>query len=127
MISVFVDLLKVGCRWCDCPGDYGPPTAIYNRLDRWLQRSPGCNLLTEPDEAGVVTKSAAINSTYIKINHAACIVRLNGQLDASVGRSRRDWTTKNHALTDVIGRPYALMLTPGKVSDIKAAPALFER
>jgi hypothetical protein len=32
-----------------------------------------------------------------------------------------------HALTDVIGRPYALMLTAGNVSDIKAAPALLER
>ena len=32
-----------------------------------------------------------------------------------------------HALTDVIGRPYALMLTPGDVSDIEAAPALLER
>lgn len=33
---------------------------------------------------------------------------------------------KTHALTDVV-RPYALMLTPGNVSDIKAAPALLER
>ena len=40
---------------------------------------------------------------------------------------RGGWTTKVHALTDVIGRPYALMLTPGNVSDIKAAPALLER
>jgi len=32
-----------------------------------------------------------------------------------------------HALTDVIGRPYALILTPGNVSDVNAAPALLER
>lgn len=32
-----------------------------------------------------------------------------------------------YALTDVIGRPYALMLTAGNVSDVKAAPALLER
>jgi transposase len=37
------------------------------------------------------------------------------------------WTTKVHALTDVIGRPYALMLTAGNVSDVKAAPALLEK
>ena len=30
-------------------------------------------------------------------------------------------------LTDVIGRPYALMLTAGNVSDVKAEPALLER
>ena len=34
---------------------------------------------------------------------------------------------KVHALTDVIDRPYALMLTASNVSDIKAAPALLER
>ena len=45
----------------------------------------------------------------------------------AIGRSRGGWTTKVHALTDVIGRPYALMLTPGNVSDVKAAPALIER
>jgi hypothetical protein len=37
------------------------------------------------------------------------------------------WTTKIHALTDVIARPYALMLTAGNVTDVKAASALFER
>jgi hypothetical protein len=34
---------------------------------------------------------------------------------------------KNHALTDVVGRPYASILTPSEVSDIKTAPALFDR
>lgn len=32
-----------------------------------------------------------------------------------------------HALTDLLGRPYALMLTPGNVSDMKGGPALLER
>ena len=50
-----------------------------------------------------------------------------GRWDQAIGRSRGGWTTKLHALTDAIGRPYALMLTPGNVSDIKAAPALIER
>ena len=35
--------------------------------------------------------------------------------------------TKLHALTGVIGCPYAPMLTPGNVSDINAAPALLAR
>lgn len=45
----------------------------------------------------------------------------------AIGRSRGGQTTKIHALTDVIGRPYALMLTPGNVADITAAPTLLER
>jgi transposase len=45
----------------------------------------------------------------------------------AIGRSRGGWTTKVHALTDVIGRPYALTLTPGNVADVKAAPELLAR
>jgi transposase len=35
VISGIVHVLKSGCRWCDCPPDYGPPTTIYNRFVRW--------------------------------------------------------------------------------------------
>ena len=36
-------------------------------------------------------------------------------------------TTKIHALTDVVGRPYAVTLAPGKVADGSAALALLKR
>jgi transposase len=32
VISGIVHVLKSGCRWCDCPPEYGPPTTIYNRF-----------------------------------------------------------------------------------------------
>jgi transposase len=32
VISGIVHVLKTGCRWCDCPPEYGPPTTIYNRF-----------------------------------------------------------------------------------------------
>ena len=50
-----------------------------------------------------------------------------GALCASDRAVPGGWTTKIRALTDIVGRPYALMLTPGNVGDIKAAPALLER
>jgi len=53
--------------------------------------------------------------------------RKRGRQTQAIGRSRGGWTTKVHALADVLGRPYALMLTAGNVSDVKAAPALLER
>lgn len=53
--------------------------------------------------------------------------RKRGRQTQAIGSSRGGWTTKIHALTDVLGRPYALMLTAGNVSDVKAAPALLER
>jgi transposase len=28
-------VLKTGCRWVDCPPEYGPHKTIYNRFNRW--------------------------------------------------------------------------------------------
>jgi transposase len=36
--SGIVHVLRTGCRWQDCPSRYGPPTTIYNRLQRWSAR-----------------------------------------------------------------------------------------
>ncbi|MCP3411329.1 IS5 family transposase [Bradyrhizobium sp. CCGB01] len=126
VISGILHVLKVGCRWCDFPADYGPSTTIYNRLNRWSRRGFWLKLLDALVEAGAVTKSTAIDSTYIKAQRAAFGGK-GGRAAQAIGRSRGGWTTKVHALTDVIGRPYALMLTPGNVSDMKAAAALLER
>ena len=38
IISGIIHVLKVGCRWQDCPALYGPPTTIYNRFHRWARR-----------------------------------------------------------------------------------------
>lgn len=71
VISGILHVLKVGCRWCDCPADYGPSTTIYNRFNRWSRRGFWLRLLAALVDAGVVTKSTAIDSTYIKIQRAA--------------------------------------------------------
>jgi transposase len=71
VISGIIHVLKVGCRWCDCPADYGPSTTIYNRFNRWSQRRFWVKLLAALVDAGVVTRSTAIDSMYIKIQRAA--------------------------------------------------------
>jgi|SRR6185312_2293536 len=38
ILSGIIHVLKVGCRWQDCPALYGPPTTIYNRFHRWARR-----------------------------------------------------------------------------------------
>jgi hypothetical protein len=77
-------------------------------------------------DAGAVTKNTFIDSTYIKAQRAAFGAK-GGRSAQAIGRSRGGWTTKVHALTDVIGRPYALMLSAGNVSDVTAAPALLKQ
>ena len=38
ILSGIIHVLKIGCRWQDCPALYGPPTTIYNRFHRWARR-----------------------------------------------------------------------------------------
>ena len=38
VISGIVQVLKSGCRWCDCPPVYGPHTTIYYRFVRCARR-----------------------------------------------------------------------------------------
>src|SRR5829696_3392351 len=50
--------------------------------------------------------------------------RERGAKAQGIGPSRGGQTTKVHALTDVLGRPGVLLLTPGNASDVTAAPAV---
>jgi len=104
--------------WSDDDGVQ--PVQPRSRRGFWLK------LLDALVDAGAATKSTAIDSTYVKAQRAAFGAK-RGRSAEAIGRSRGGWTTKVHALTDVVGRPYALMLTAGNVSDVKAAPALLER
>jgi len=66
VISGILHVLKVGCRWCDCPTDYGPSTTVYNRFNRWSRRGFWLKLLDALVDAGAVTKNTAIDSTMSK-------------------------------------------------------------
>src|ERR1700754_216256 len=52
VISGIVHVLRSGCRWCDCPPEYGPPTRIYNRFVRWARRGIWENLFRQLAEKG---------------------------------------------------------------------------
>jgi transposase len=45
----------------------------------------------------------------------------------AIGISRGGQTTKVHVITDVVGRPAVIHLTPGNASDVKIAPELLAR
>ena len=71
ILSGIFHVLKAGCRWCDCPRDYGPPTTVYNRFNRWSRKRFWVALLDALAGAGAITKSTSIDSTYVKAQRAA--------------------------------------------------------
>ena len=71
VISGIVHVLKSGCRWCDCPPEYGPPTTIYNRFVRWARRGVWENLFRELAGNGRSMDTQMINSTHVKAHRSA--------------------------------------------------------
>jgi transposase len=70
IISGIIHVLKVGCRWQDCPAIYGPPTTIYNRFHRWAARGIWRGLfaaLVAVDAGGV----QMIDRTTAKVHRSA--------------------------------------------------------
>jgi transposase len=71
VISGILHVLKSGCRWKDCPADYGPPTTIHNRFNRWSRRQLWTRILDALVAKGVLALSASIDSTYVKAHRTA--------------------------------------------------------
>lgn len=71
VISGITHVLKTGCRWRDCPAAYGPHTTIYNRYNRWSRRGFWRAMLVAFAEAGWISATAALDSTYVKAHRSA--------------------------------------------------------
>jgi transposase len=71
VISGILHVLKTGCRWRDCPAEYGPHTTIYNRFNRWSRRRVWMNILEALVAAGVLSQSTSVDSSYVKAHRSA--------------------------------------------------------
>jgi transposase len=47
VISGIIHVLKIGCRWQDCPSEYGPHTTVYNRFNRWSKAGIWADILSQ--------------------------------------------------------------------------------
>ena len=71
IISGILHVLKSGCRWKDCPPEYGPPTTVYNRFVRWAERGIWERLFRELAARGRSDDTQMIDSTHIKAHRSA--------------------------------------------------------
>ncbi|HWF62487.1 MAG TPA: IS5 family transposase [Nitrospira sp.] len=124
LISGIVHVLQSGCRWQDCPPEYGPSTTVYNRYHRWSKRGIWEGIFRDLTSIVGTHDENSIDSTIVKTHRSASGKK--GAGSEAIGRSRGGRTTKVHAATDEEGRPIAFLLTPGNASDIKAAKPLLE-
>ena len=71
VLSGIFHVLRSGCRWRDCPPEYGPRTTIYNRFNRWSYRKIWQQMLDALTEAGHLGGTVAVDSTCVKAHRSA--------------------------------------------------------
>ena len=71
VISGIVFVIKSGCRWCDCPPEYGPAKTIYNRFVRWAERGVWERLFRALASRGRATAVQMIDATHVKAHRSA--------------------------------------------------------
>jgi transposase len=71
IISGIIHVLKSGCRWCDCPPEYGPPTTVYNRFVRWAKRGVWEKMFLALAGRGRSGQTQMIDSTHVKAHRSA--------------------------------------------------------
>ena len=106
------------------PERFGPWKAVHQRFSRWAKSGVFeriFKLLAEDHD----NEYMMIDATIVRAHqHSAGARKKNGA--QAIGRSRGGPSTKIHALTDALGNPCALMLTPGQDHDLAGAEPLLE-
>ena len=126
VISGIVHVLKSGCRWKDCPPEYGPPTTIYNRFARWAERGVWERLFRVLAARGRSGDVQMIDSTHVKAHRSAGGGK-RGARRQTIGRSRGGRNTKIHALADAKGRFLSILLSGGEAHDYPLGRRLVRR
>ena len=86
VISGIVHVIKSGCRWIDCPPEYGPHTTVYNRFVRWAERGVWERLFRKLAERGRLSDIQMIDSTHAKAHRSASGAKRGNKSRRSVAR-----------------------------------------
>ena len=72
IISGIIHVLQSGCRWRDCPPEYGPSTTVYNRYNRWSQKGHWQYLFAELTAVLSGTpEQISIDASHVKVHRCA--------------------------------------------------------
>ena len=71
ILSGIMHVVKIGCRWRDCPKEYGPHKTVYNRFARWSSRGVWQKIFECVAAPGGPPGQAALDSSHVKTHRCA--------------------------------------------------------
>src|ERR1700719_1693874 len=71
VLNGIMHVLKVGCRWVDCPREYGPHKTVYNRFARWSEGGLWQKIFAAVAAPSEPPKQAALDSSHVKAHRCA--------------------------------------------------------
>jgi len=72
IISGIIHVLQSGCRWRDCPPEYGPLTTVYNRYTRWPQKGIWRHMFAELTAAlPGMPEQVSMDASHVKVHRCA--------------------------------------------------------
>ena len=71
VISGILHILKTGGRWRDVPIEYGPPTTIYNRFNRWSRRGIWQRIFEQLSAQGDAPDEIMIDTSHARAHRSA--------------------------------------------------------
>jgi transposase len=84
-------VLRTGIPWADLPNEYGPPTTVYNRFNRWSYAGHW-NRITDAIADAHNVDTVMVDGTSIRAHHAATTLKKDPR--RCLGRSRGGSSTK---------------------------------
>jgi transposase len=71
ILSGIMHVLKIGCRWQDCPKEYGPHKTVYNRFARWSERGVWQKIFECVAAPADPPEQVALDSSHVKAHRCA--------------------------------------------------------
>jgi transposase len=125
VISGIVYVIRNGLPWKDAPREYGPHKTLYNRFVRW-SRMGVFHRIFEELAKGNQPDRLMIDATHLKAHRTAASLHKKGLCPRCIGRTKGDLNSKLHAVCDGSGKPVALLLSEGQMSDYRGAALLLD-
>ena len=122
-IEAIFYMSRAGCSWRLLPESYGSWRSLHKRFKQWSERNIWKKLF-EQSKIDPDFEYVMIDSTIVRAHACAAGYGKNSQEKEALGRSKGGFTTKIHAVVDVLGNPLEFSLTSGQRHDITQADFL---